>query len=210
MMLVGWGLLAWQFIPTQWYQGLHPATIASVGGLFYVLCFRSNRLTAIAGKVAIFVSLLQLFIVYIQAMTIAVGVSELWLVYAIISGLVLERVSPYQQFYMWMFLGIAGKVQFGLVSATLTQFSEHGGLVSDYVWWLSVAVLFLFVPIAAGAYRYAYRGVVLLGTGVSGVLLVDVWYRAAELSFLVLFLALVTIIWPLVIDRWVGRQVFLP
>lgn len=209
VVLLGWSFLFWQFLPSEWPIALFPALAASVGGLTYGLLYRVDRVTALLGKITIFIPLLQLFTIYIQTMSFSLSSSELWLLYAIVSGLVLERVSPHQQFYTWMFLGIAGKVQFGLVSATLVQFSDTVGLLPNLTWWGSVVLLFLLIPFAVLCLQRLYRVVVLLGLILGLALLVDVLFRFSEISVATFVLALAAVIWPQLIDRWVGRKVFL-
>lgn len=209
VVLLGWSFLFWQFLPSEWPIALFPALAASVGGLTYGLLYRVDRVTALLGKITIFIPLLQLFTIYIQTMSFSLSSSEVWLLYAIVSGLVLERVSPHQQFYTWMFLGIAGKVQFGLVSATLVQFSDTVGLLPNLTWWGSVVLLFLLIPFAVLCLQRLYRVVVLLGFILGLALLVDVLFRFSEISVATFVLALAAVIWPQLIDRWVGRKVFL-
>ena len=209
VVLLGWSFLFWQFLPSEWPIALFPALAASVGGFTYGLLYRVDRVTALLGKITIFIPLLQLFTIYIQTMSFSLSSSELWLLYAIVSGLVLERVSPHQQFYTWMFLGIAGKVQFGLVSATLVQFSDTVGLLPNLTWWGSVVLLFLLIPFAVLCLQRLYRVVVLLGLILGLALLVDVLFRFSEISVATFVLALAAVIWPQLIDRWVGRKVFL-
>lgn len=209
VVLLGWSFLFWQFLPSEWPIALFPALAASVGGLTYGLLYRVDRVTALLGKITIFIPLLQLFTIYIQTMSFSLSSSGVWLLYAIASGLVLERVSPHQQFYTWMFLGIAGKVQFGLVSATLVQFSDTVGLLPNLTWWGSVVLLFLLIPFAVLCLQRLYRVVVLLGLILGLALLVDVLFRFSEISVATFVLALAAVIWPQLIDRWVGRKVFL-
>lgn len=206
--LVGWVVLGWQYQPSEIYMGMFPATVASIVGLVLVLLLSGTRLTAILGKIAIFVALLQLFTIYVATLTITIDVNEWWLLYAIISGLVLERVSPHQQFYTWMFLGIATKVQFGLVSGALVQFGDTAGLVPDMTWWVTVVLLALLVPMAATSQRLLYRVVVALGSVLGVVLFVDTAVRFTDLSVAAVVLAGAAIIWPPLIDRWIGHKIF--
>ncbi len=206
--LIGWIGLGLFYVPAGWYLATVPATIASVAGLVMVLICNGGRVTAMLGKIAIFVAVLQLFVVYIGSLSITIDTAEWWLLYAIVSGLVLERVSPHQQFYPWMFLGIATKVQFGLVSGALKELSATSSLFPEVLWWASVGLLALAVPLAATTRRRFYRIVVLMSSLVSVVLLIDLVSRFVDLSTVGIVLALAVILWPLFIDRWVGRKIF--
>ncbi len=208
--LSGWVLLFWSYTPTHWYTGLLPAVVVSVTGLLLVATVGGNKLTALLGKVVIFIAAIQLFIAFIESLTIAVNSSEWWLIYAIITGLVLERVSPHQQFYPWMFLGIATKVQFGLVSGAVVHFEYSAGLLPEAVWWSSVAVLAVSVPLAATKQRTLYRMLVALSSLVSVLLLTDLAARFGTLTVTAMVLALAAILWLPLVDRWVGRKIFLP
>ena len=207
--LLGWWFLFWQFLPTEWPTVLFLALAVSISGLVYGLFYQTDRVTALLGKIAIVIALLQLFTIYIQTISFSLGNGEVWLLYVMVSGLVLERVSPHQQFYTWMFLGIAGKVQFGLVSATLVQFSDMLALLPNVFWWGSVVLLFSLIPFAQLRLQRAYRVVVVLGLVLGLVLLIDTLFRFSEISVATFVLALATIIWPQLIDRWVGRKIFL-
>lgn len=208
MGLSGWAILFLYYWPAEWHLASIPSTILSIVGLILVLLFRGGKVTALLGKAVVFIAAVQLLVVYVGSLTITLDTAEWWLLYAIVSGLILERVSPHQQFYSWMFLGIATKVQLGLVSGVMGQFNVAGGLFPVTLWWVTVVLLFISVPIAAMRKQRLYRFVTILSSVVSILLLVDVASRITEISVVGLFLALAAILWPPVIDRLVGHKIF--
>lgn len=203
-----WVLLFFFLPPQSWMVPMIVASSLSFVGLSYLIIKGSDKISAFMGKVVVVVGLLQLLFTIIDNLYISFSSNEVWLLYAVFCGLLIERNSPHQQFYTWMFLGIASKIQFVLVVSTIALLEGTSGLFPSFLWWSLVAILILLVPLAMFKQKVMYRLVVWLGTAFSLILLLDLYYRSSELDILVLFLPFVTVLWSPFVDRWVGRKIF--
>lgn len=165
------------------------------------------RATAFAAKIVIaagFISLLSQLLASDDALLSAdTAIRSLVLV----SGLVLERISPHQQLHSWMFLMIATKIELVLIGTLLSTVSVSG-LVPLMYWWSLVAMMLLGVPLLAKGLKIPYRIATVALSIVALVLAADL-ILAQESAGLVSVLAIITFVWPLVVERLLGYQVFI-
>ena len=204
----------WVLVGYMWWSGwfateqplvVAPILLALVSSL-YLLLRGGDRLTAMAGKALIVMGVMYLVTYFLNEWTLLLSATKLWSVGVIVYGLYLERISPHQQFYDWMFLAIASKVQFVLVSATITQLTNEPAWLVP-AWWLLVVLVILSIPLAAKREQRWFRFLVVVTTGYSIILLVVTsWQHSVTGPSLLLLL--LTALWPNITDRWVGRRVF--
>ncbi len=173
----------------------------------YLLFRDSDRLTALIGKILIVVGVMYVATHVLSAWTIYLSPTKLWAIGLIAYGLYLERISPHQRFYDWMFLAIASKVQFFLLTATTSQLTDKSDVLIA-AWWGLLVLLILAVPLAARHRRSWFRRLVVATTLYSGLLFA---YTSWQLSLpsAGLFLVALTALWPTIATRWVGRRVFM-
>ncbi len=208
----GWGLL----LAYEWHNPFFTNDFAIIPILIVVsvllltACCGVSKLSAMAGKGFVVIGIMGLLFGFFATESISVHLPEFTWLMVVLSGLWVERISPHQQFYTWMFLAIATKIEFVLVSGLIVQLS--GNLVGNYIpvnfWWILVPLMGLSVPLAAGKLEKLYKLLVFITTVVAFVLVVDIIAVSSELPLASNALAIAVLAWPVLADRWVGRLIF--
>ena len=209
LLLLGW--LCWFSLVIDTFTLFPTGVLAGVVflALFYTIVSSPDRWTALIGKVVVVASVVLLVSQFITSGSLSVDIVALqWLV-ALLSGLWLERISPHQQFYTWMFLAIATKVEFVLVSAFITYMgaTAEALLVPTQFWWLLVGMMALTVPVAIVQQGKWYR-ICVWATSICGVALFSSLVLSSVGSLGSLGIAFAATAWPMLADRWVGKRLF--
>lgn len=169
----------------------------------------STRLSSVAGKIIIFAGVI--FIInYLVKYGLDISRVEVAIVtMALISGIYLEKISP-KQLEKFMLLAIATKIEFIIVAAFISSAKNAGfaeGFFPLSYWWGLVAIMFMAVPVLALKIKGTYRFFVFLTTFVAIILFID--FALLNKNLKVLLVASAAFLWPLVIERLIGRKVFL-
>lgn len=168
------------------------------------------KLTSVAGKMLVAISAIAILADFVRAPSEVMTALDWVLVYALVSGLLLERISPHQRFYSWMFLAIATKVQAVLVTGVLAHVSleQDGWYLSLYLWWSLVLAMGLGVPLLVVRAKRWYRYLVWLTTGLALLLAAYTVSTALALEPLAIATIAAATLWPIATDRLIGRIVF--
>ena len=212
--LVGLAWLAASIVlygQTPYDPELPTTVIAAIAALGYgsATIFGTNKITAIAGKILIVASLISLI-----TLLLANGFGQLHIdvvarTLALVSGLFLERISPHQKFYDWMFLAIATKVQFVLIATLLASISlVQPTFLPLESWWAIVAFMILAIPFLALQKKKYYRFLILTTTAIALVLALDIITLQDGFTAITM-LALSAASWPIITERLIGYRVFI-
>lgn len=174
-----------------------------------LITFRGlGRLSAIAGKVLIAISLLSIITQLIHDGLDVSNVDMAVRALALLTGLGLERFSPHQQLYEWMFLMIATKLQFVITTAFIAAAeSARASYFPLFSWWLLPLTMIVAVPFLARKKRRIYRPLVLITTLAALVLSFDFITSQPELSGATL-LSISAVVWPAITERLIGYRTF--
>ncbi len=167
-----------------------------------------NKFSALAGKVLIAMSVLTIVTQLINDGFDISNVDMAVRALVLLMGLGLERMSPHQQLYDWMFLMLATKLQFVITAAFI---AAAGSARASYFplssWWLLPITMIAAVPFLARKKRRVYRPLVLLTTLIALVLSFDFITSQPEISGITL-IALSAVIWPAITERLIGYRTF--
>lgn len=165
------------------------------------------KFTSIAGKLLIAISFFALANQFISGHPEVAGADTLLRSLALISGLVLERISPHQRLKPWMFLMIATKIELVMVNA-LTAIASGQGVIPLQYWWVLIGMMLLGALFLAHNSKRLYRAVIVLTSLIAIVLAFD-FITAQKGISATTALAAGTIIWPLTVERLLGWRVFM-
>ena len=182
------------------------ATVASLA--FGLYAFRgASKQTSMAGKILIAASVLMLVAQLVNGDPELLSADTALRTLVLVSGLLLERISPHQQLYPWMFLMIATKVELVIIGAFISAAGAISGTFPLEYWWSIVALMLLGVPLLAGRKKTAYRSVVILTSLVATILVADYMYAVG--FNIASFIGIGAVLWPLATERLIGYRAFI-
>ncbi len=184
--------------------------LATVAGILYTVAVYTgpSKPTAIFGKILIVAGVISVVVLLLDR-GISASVDLITRLLVIVSGLLLERLSPHQRLFNWMFLMIATKVEAVLIAALISQASPAvPALFSMNVWWILVVLMLLGVPLLVFQKKSLYRISVLLTSLVSLVVVFDFLTTQADLQSTAVYLAISASLWPFITQRLIGYRVF--
>ena len=186
--------------------------IALVAGVAFVLLGGkgASKVTAFFGKILIAMSVLALAAQLVYAAPELASYDTLLRTLALVSGLLLERISPHQQMYPWMFFMIATKVELVIIGAFLALVAEAQGVHVEQLWWWAVIPMMLLAALLlARRKRVLYRAVILFTAVYALFLALDIVLVQSP-SHLVIVVAACAVVWPFITERLIGYRAFHP
>ncbi len=174
----------------------------------YTVIRDPDKKSSIFGKILIFGGVLGLITLYVEQGQDIADLDALVRVFATVTGLYLERVSPHKNLKKFMFLAISTKVEFIIVTAFNALIINHGFelYLQANFWYALVALMGLSVPILALEKLNAYRIIVWITTLISIILLADLVISTSNLNLIII--GTVAVLWPAITARILGRKVF--
>lgn len=168
----------------------------------------ASKLTAALGKVLIAISLIALITQLINGAPELGGIDTILRTLGLVSGLVLERISPHQQIYPWMFLMIATKVELVIVGAFIALTAEVAGVsIGPLWWWAIIPLMLLGVIFLATGKQILYRAVILFTTVYALLLALDLILTQSP-SGAIVAVAVSVVVWPFITERLIGYRAF--
>lgn len=209
---VAWGGVTLQLLFSQGLSITPPAVLPLVLVLAAMLgvVTGGNKVTSMLSKAVVAVSVLTLATHIIQTTSFSFTATNWVIIAALASGLVIERISPHQPLFMWMYIMLAVKVEIILVSAIVIHLASLLLMPAwvGYGWWSVVVALAVSAPALAFRFYRTYRAIVLLTTVLAlGWCAVYIYGGVVNTQLHVLLLAAATL-WPIMVHRLVGRTVF--
>lgn len=127
----------------------------------------------------------------------------------VLTGIFLERISPKERLYPFMFLAIATKIEFVIVGVLYAAIAspQGSGYIPAYFWWGVVVLMALAIPLLAFSQKTAYRIFVLLTSILALVLFIDALLAYGHWNYIV-SLAAAAVLWPVVTERLIGIKTF--
>lgn len=169
----------------------------------------AGKATALAGKILVAASALTLITSFITDGLPDNTADTITRTLSLVSGLFIERMSPHQRMYEWMFLVIATKVEFILISAFIASTTQaSAGYIPINAWWLLLPIMLIAVPFLARKKLQIFRVCVWLTTLLALILAFD--FIAAQPTILATtnLLVIAVVLWPLIIERLLGFRSF--
>lgn len=195
-------------VPVFSFLGLVPLFVLVAAGVG--VCTGGSRVTAMAGKVLMLGSGVAIAMEFISRFDVAIYLLDWMLVFAFVTGLLMERVSPHQRFYTWMFLAVATKIELVLVAGVVMRMPPLDVPLPlvPLAWWVVVGLMASGVPLLIFRIQLLYGWLVLVTTvWALGLFAAYIWLGVPERWEEVVLLSAATV-WPLVADRLIGRRVF--
>lgn len=180
----------------------------SLAGLVYISVATPSKLTSIAGKLLIITAILSLVTLLANSGLSLESNQSIPRIVALLTGVYFERISPHQQLKRWMFLAIATKIQFILVTTFISsaQYYSVDNIFSFEWWWGLVVMMGFATVLLALANLTAYRVIVWATTLAAAVLVGS--FLFLQPPILPALLATSTLLWPTIVERVIGRWVF--
>ena len=123
----------------------------------------------------------------------------------ILSGLLIEKVSPHVALMSWMYLAIATKLQ-AILTSVVVSTSFDGP--DDIWWWLVVVLMGMSVPLLALKKKNLYRLFVVAATLLALILLIQVLFYSTAAPVIILA-STATVLWPIATMRLIGYRVLI-
>jgi len=169
----------------------------------------ASKLTSIAGKILIAMSILTLIAQLISNNLDFININTLILTLSLISGLLLEKVSPHQQIYSWMFLMIATKVELILIGVLVTLINETDPIVqiTPFYWWAIIPLMLIGVIFLITKKQAFYRAIILFTTLYT--LTLTIIFIFISPNLITSLIATCVALWPIATERLIGFRVYI-
>jgi|GEM_PF-1605135 hypothetical protein len=167
-----------------------------------------SKFSALAGKVLIAIGILSLLSLLVSNGLNIANVDTAIRTFVLLSGIVLERLSPHQQLYNWMFLMIATKVQFILTTVFIATANHARLSIIPLAYWWSLPALMLFAVIFLAMKKQRSYKFIVVGTSILALVFTfDFITTQAEFRLASLLTACL-VLWPLITERLIGYKTF--
>ncbi len=168
-----------------------------------------GKFSAHAGKILLAIGILSLVSLLLHNGLDIANIDATIRTFILLSGIGLERVSPHQRLYNWMFLMIATKVQFVLTTILIASASDARASIFPLTYWWSLPAMMLIAAILlAMKKRKSYKFIVISTSIVAFVFAFD--FITVQATFqLPSILAICVVLWPMVTERLIGYKTFI-
>lgn len=216
-LLLGAGAIAWLYFTYTLYgqtpyspQLLSTLLAGATTVALTVTALRGvSKFSAIAGKILIAISAVSIITTFIHEGIFAANIDIATRALVLVTGLSLERMSPHQRLYNWMFLMLATKLQFVITSAFIASAeAARASYFPLHYWWVLPLTMLCAVPFLAQKKRRWYRPIVLLTTGLALILAFDFITSQPDFSGATC-IAVAAVLWPAAAERLLGYRTFI-
>lgn len=183
------------------------STITTVAFAIYSI-YGASTFTSIAGKALITINILSFVTLLLYGELHIASSSTLLHTFSLMSGLLIERMSPHQQLYSWMFLMIATKVEVLLIAVFILRSADVAvsSPFTEIYWWVIIPLMLSGVISLARKNRTLYR-ILIMCTSCYAVILVALYIANTPFT-IASTLAIVVALWPIITERLIGYRSF--
>lgn len=186
---------------TQTLLSLLPITVALL-----LLIRGPSKLFSIISRIFIFGGILSIISMLIANSFSFTSVPTYFATAIIVTGLLLERISPHARLQKWMFLAISTKIEAIIIGALVAV--SPVTLTGLNWWWLIIPLMGISVILLALQQKLPYRATIIITTAISIGLFAAIALPAGFLTTTTALSAL-AVLWPAVVQRLIGYRVFM-
>ncbi len=180
-------------------------SLAPIAVVLLALLHGTSKITSLASRIFVFGGILSIISLLVLSTFSFTSSTTHFAALIIVTGLVLERISPHTRLQKWMFLAIATKIE-AIIIGSLIAIAPTTATGINW-WWLIIPLMVTSVLLLVLKQKFAYRLMVILLSAISIGLFVAISLPVGIFSATALISGL-AVVWPAVTQRLIGYRVF--
>ena len=180
-------------------------SLAPIAVVLLALLHGTSKITSLASRIFVFGGILSIISLLVLSTFSFTSATTHFAALIIVTGLVLERISPHTRLQKWMFLAIATKIE-AIIIGSLIAIAPTTVTGINW-WWLIIPLMVTSVLLLVLKQKFAYRLMVILLSAISIGLFVAISLPVGIFSATALISGL-AVVWPAVTQRLIGYRVF--